>query len=299
MPLFFALSGYILNKFGVSSSFTKFLLKRSKTILWPFILFRTFLFIYWVVIESRFRSLDLGPIWFLAVLYFAELTAYPFFYNKNHKGDKQSKIVIGAWLVIVVLWFELKMVLPVDYLASWLLRGIDGLMWYILGYVCGIVERSIKPIMLGVRSKLLLVGGLLTISIVTGALNPRVSMWSNSYGENYLLYIFGGIVGSIWLAFICRWFISSNTFLEHLGQNTITVLAVHEPIKRIVLKMTEMVMRSFGMDITASVIQESTLYSLTIVAIIIASSWGVVNVLKSIKGHMPMYVRTNLMAFIK
>lgn len=39
MPLFFALSGYILYKFGKNIPFQKFLLKRTKSILWPFILF--------------------------------------------------------------------------------------------------------------------------------------------------------------------------------------------------------------------------------------------------------------------
>lgn len=43
----------------------------------------------------------------------------------------------------------------------------------------------------------------------------------------------GGIIGSVWLGFVCKWFVTRNTFLQFLGQNTITILAVHEPIKRI------------------------------------------------------------------
>ena len=69
MPLFFALSGYILYKFGKNIPLRKFLLKRTKSILWPFILFRLLLFIYWIVIESHFRDFDMGPIWFLIILY--------------------------------------------------------------------------------------------------------------------------------------------------------------------------------------------------------------------------------------
>ena len=83
MPLFFALSGYILYKFGKYITFQKFLLKRTKSILWPFILFRFLLFIYWIVIEPHFRAFDMGPIWFLIILYLAELVAYPIFYNKK------------------------------------------------------------------------------------------------------------------------------------------------------------------------------------------------------------------------
>ena len=65
-------------------------------------------------------------------------------------------------------------------------------------------------------------------------------MWSNSYGNSYLFFMLGGIIGSIWLGFVCKWFVIRNTFLQLLGQNTIIILAVHEPIKRIILKIVEM-----------------------------------------------------------
>lgn len=98
MPLFFALSGYILYKFGKNIPFQKFLLKRTKSILWPFILFRLLLFIYWIVIESHFRDFDMGPIWFLIILYLAELVAYPIFYNKK-------VILFGSFSYVVLFLF--------------------------------------------------------------------------------------------------------------------------------------------------------------------------------------------------
>lgn len=103
-------------------------------------------------------------------------------------------------------------------------------MWYILGYVCGIVEQDIRMISLASKQKIFLTSILLLLSIVIGYLNPGVSMWSNSYGKNYLLFMLGGIIGSIWLGFVCKWFVTRNTFLQFLGKNTITILAVHEPI---------------------------------------------------------------------
>lgn len=80
------------------------------------------------------------------------------------------------------------------------------------------------------------------LSVVIGYLNPGVSMWSNLYGRNYLLFMLGGIISSIWLGFVCKWFVIRNIFLQFLGQNTITILAVHEPIKRIVLKIAEIIL---------------------------------------------------------
>lgn len=106
--------------------------KRTKSILWPFILFRLLLFIYWIVIESHFRDFDMGPIWFLIILYLAELVAYPIFYNKK----SNSFWIVSVCCLVAVLWFTLKLVLPANFLSSWFLRFLNGLMWYILGYVC-------------------------------------------------------------------------------------------------------------------------------------------------------------------
>lgn len=97
-------------------------------------------------------------------------------------------------------------------------------------------------------------------------------MWSNSYGKNYLLFMLGGIIGSTWLGFVCKWFVTRNTFLQFLGQNTITILAVHEPIKRIVLKIAEMGTQRVGMNVTITELQENTLCSLVVVAVVFAIS---------------------------
>lgn len=124
-------------------------------------------------------------------------------------------------------------------------------------------------------------------------------MWSNSYGKNYLLFMLGGIIGSIWLGFVCKWFVTRNTFLQLLGQNTITILAVHEPIKRIVLKIAEMGTQRVGMDVTIVELQENTLCSLVVVAVALAISLLIVNFLRRIKSSLPRKIRDNLMALIR
>lgn len=295
MPLFFALSGYILKKFGKRSSFKAFFLKRSKTILWPFVLFRILLFTYWVLIESHFRSFDIGPIWFLIVLYILELIAYPIF---NHNSNRFLWIFSVDGLIAAV-WLGLSFILPVCFYTIWLLRIIDGLVWYILGYVWGIVECEIKKITLTNSWKKFLISGFLVISIMIGYFNPGVSMWSNSYGKSYVIYIFGGIIGSLWLGFVCKWFIVKNSFLEYLGQNTITILAVHEPIKRIILKLTEIIMQHFGVAITVGMLQNNVFYALIIVAVVVAISFTVICCLKQLKAYMPIKIRNNFMAFVR
>lgn len=69
MPLFFLLSGYLVIKIGRKYDFLEFVIKRMKLLLLPFIIFRILLVGYWIIIESHFRNLDLGPIWFLIGCY--------------------------------------------------------------------------------------------------------------------------------------------------------------------------------------------------------------------------------------
>ena len=172
-------------------------------------------------------------------------------------------------------------------------------MWYILGYIYGIIERGTKTESLAMKQKVLITGALFLISIMIGYLNPEVSMWSNSYGKNYLAFILGGIIGSLWLGSVCGWFVAHNTFLEYIGKNTITILAVHEPIKRILLKIIELGMQRAGINITIAGLQENTLCALSVVAVVIAMSLIIVNLLRKMKSGMPRKIQDNLMTFIR
>ena len=73
MPLFFSLSGFLWIKYSKQVSFRDVVVKRIKTILVPFIFFHVSLILYWIVVESHFRDLDLGPIWFLLALFCVEV----------------------------------------------------------------------------------------------------------------------------------------------------------------------------------------------------------------------------------
>lgn len=103
----------------------------------------------------------------------------------------------------------------------------------------------------------------------------------------------------MWLWFVCKWFVTRNTFLQFLGQNTITILAVHEPIKRVVLKIAEMGTQRVGMNVTITELQENTLCSLVVVVAVFAISLIIVNFLRRIKSSSPRKIRDNLMTFIR
>ena len=241
MPMFFALSGYLWSGSAKTIGVKEFLLKRIKTILWPFILFRVLLVIYWIVVESHFRSLDLGPIWFLIVLFVVEIAA--FFLLKGRKENLLfNAVVIGT---LTVAWFALKVILPENTLCSWFLRCINGLLWYIVGHFIGLGLAKKKCEEGILRYSVLAV--LFVLSIVTTIVNPGASMWSNAYGKSYIVYLIGSLIGSLLIALLCKWLITKNAILEFLGQNTIVILATREPVKRIVLKSVEIAGEKMGM----------------------------------------------------
>ena len=74
---------------------------------------------------------------------------------------------------------------------------------------------------------------------------------------------------------------------------------MHEPIKRIVLKIAEMGTQRVGMNVTITGLQENTLCSLVVVAVVFAIGLIIVNFLRRIKSSLPRKIRDNLMTFIR
>ena len=48
----------------------------------------------------------------------------------------------------------------------------------------------------------------------------------SSVTNNYILYTLFGLSGSLFIFGVCRNFIVKNAFLEYIGMNTITILAI-------------------------------------------------------------------------
>ncbi len=74
MPLFFILSGWLVGNRQCSINAEIFFAK-VKSFLVPLTEFIFITYLYWILVESRFRSFDIGPMWFLAVLFIVEIVA--------------------------------------------------------------------------------------------------------------------------------------------------------------------------------------------------------------------------------
>lgn len=81
--------------------------KKCKSLLLPFLLFRVLLAFYWLIVEQYFRTLDLGPIWFLIVLFGVEILIAPILLKW-----KQIKIYLVVFVGSIISFICLKQLIP-------------------------------------------------------------------------------------------------------------------------------------------------------------------------------------------
>ena len=149
MPLFFLISGFLIEPHNVLISYKKFIIKRCKSLLWPFIFFRITLIIYWLIIERHFRDLDLGPIWFLIVLFFDEIIITPILLKYRKIGHSLLVIILCC---ITFLFFS-----KIDFsnfnhyplwtffrsIPGWTLRVLNAGIWFSGGFFLHKIIRII------------------------------------------------------------------------------------------------------------------------------------------------------------
>lgn len=200
--------------------------------------------------------------------------------------------------MLAVVWFAMKQLFPENTVCAWLLRCLNGLLWYLVGHLVGVITLKNNCHLNRIyKYGILVISFLLSICICR--LNPGASMWSNEYGNSYLFYLTGSIVGSMFSALFCKWIICKNSFLEFLGKNTIAILATHEPIKRVILKLTEILSRNVGVYISIDWLQSNVLCSLSIVFEVLIVDIIVIYIFKFIKAMTPSTVQKNYLSFVR
>lgn len=134
MPLFFILSGYLIADKLTVPCYSKYFKKKFKSLIIPFILFRIALILYWWVVESGFRKLDLGPIWFLPILFSIEITIVPILLRHR------SLLMTSVYLLINATLFLALKSYPYSSFLYWILLYLNGSVWLLWG---GVI-RNIK-----------------------------------------------------------------------------------------------------------------------------------------------------------
>ena len=249
MPFFFFLSGYIFY-FHKINDFGSFVKKRFKAIVIPYFMFASIWYIYWLLIERKVRpdSMDVNKfkpllgifygigsdtwlifnivLWFLPCLFITEIIFY--LIAKNVKKDRN---IISILLTSSIIGYIVSIYLGFRF--PWGINIVfTSIVFYGLGYILhrSNLENKLTP----VREYILIIL-LLVINIPIGFINGPVSMGALVLG-NYFLYYIAATSGTLFLYFISRK-LPHYRWLSFLGRNSLIILCIHEPIKRIVIKI--------------------------------------------------------------
>lgn len=295
MPLFFLISGFLIEPQKTLTSYKEFTLKKCKSLLWPFIFFRIILIIYWLIIECHFRDLDLGPIWFLIVLFFDEIIITPILlkYRKTWHSILAMIICSITFLLFNNIDFSIFSNYPLWALfrtiPGWTLRILNAGIWFSGGFLLHKVIRVLPKNSIYIYTTLIIS---LCISITLFKFNPESSMYCNITG-NFGLYLILAFSGIIFTFLMCRYIIKQNKYIEWIGKYTLIILAIHEPIKRIILKISSIIT-----NINIDFLQNNILSGFIISFLVLISCIPIIILLKKIRNHTGK-IGSIILSFVK
>lgn len=243
MPLFFIISGFLFN----FSNKDNYVLKKVKSLIVPYFKFCFIWFMYWFIFERFIRGGNISitqqffnifiakggaenyyynaVMWFLPCLLITEIT---FYYLKRVINNE--KII---YLVVIV--FSLLGYLNSKYNSlrfPWLIDvmltsiGFYAVGYYILPKYNNLKMESSKSII-----NVVIFIFMLSVPNYIG----RFDLNANIIPNYYMLYIFGTL-GTILIVNISK---NINLkIIKYIGMNSLFIMCMHEPIKRIVIKVT-------------------------------------------------------------
>lgn len=234
MPLFFFISGLLLStKLDVSAH----LKRRVKSIIVPYIVFFLLTYLYWFLVECRYRGADLdsgeqffslfrgagmdfnGPLWFLPCLFVVDTISYTFI-KRFDNWMYIFAFVLFAFVLGIVLQENIVFDLP------WGIKpAMYGIVFYCIGYLSKQVIGHFQT-----KYGLILLICALCIAIQVLNLDKVFGSMSNaSIGFMGLAFI--GILLTFELSFL----IKKSRFLEFIGGGSLIILVLHGQLERIVI----------------------------------------------------------------
>ena len=244
IPLFFFCSGYVHKK----RPFKESVARRFASIMIPYFFLGLAVFIYWALVERKFRGTDLTVLqaffgfisgenhyldfsvhlWFLPCLFVTVIL-----YNEllNLLGKK------GAWVVVVLITLVVIFEPVFDYRIPYLPWGIDRMCKYLIFYAGGslVSQLGYAEKMDSEKTLIMIIAG-----IVMMAINFFIAYKWGRAGIIGMLNGFLGVFGMTQL--MCGQskieklrFVSDE--LAKLGQISLVALCIHGPIYRVLIKL--------------------------------------------------------------
>lgn len=307
MPLFFILSGATL-----IYSRNINIKKRFGRIIVPYLIFSILSFLYWFIIESKFRPIHDTPIFmgFLGELpiklqqfiniFTAENALYSFAYNvvlwflpclfiadliySRIRDKKIEWIIIIGLIAIYYLWIEkLPCLLWCSNIA------ILAVPFIAMGYHSYKYITFLTSTRCLFKNIMLLFISLCCIGIIIKVANPNINMMDNIIPPFYLFYP-TAIIGCLIVFSFSKIVISKHTFflkhIQYLGENSLIIMCIHEPIKRIVL-----VLVSKLLQMPTDIIRDNLFLSIAVTFVIILICIPFIYI---IHNYLPWMIGKNL-----
>lgn len=241
----------------------------------PYFVFGSLSYLYWLLIERRFRVDTnvsvykplFGMFWgsgsdnltFNAALWFLPCLFIVFCLFLFVESHYTGTVKIICYLILISMG-----VLIEKYLSTRLPWGVDvalfALFFLLVGYYMYSYLENLNGLSLYLKIWFAIIS--LSINIPVALWNGVTGMASVIYG-NVVLFIIASVSGSAAVIEIAQ-IIKSNTVLEFFGINSIIIMCIHEPIRRIVIKLFSILIR-----VDVSTIRDNVLYSFFVCFIVI------------------------------
>ncbi len=238
MPLFFFISGLL---YTPKDSFRAFLIKRAKSLYIPYVIFFLITFVYWVLIERKYRGAEIpisyeliglpygtyegghlffnGVLWFLPCLFATEIIFY-------FIAKLKDRIGIFAGISCSFAIGQLLLLSRIDYLPFGLHTAFNAILFYGIGYL-------LKPFLIQLNNKnkkhqvLFLLGCLAIQFLYIGKYVSNIKVCTVPYS----FLAFAGIGFYLILSNLLK----KNRVIEYFGRNSLVILGLHAPIMRAII----------------------------------------------------------------
>lgn len=296
MPLFFFLSGmstyYYLER-NKNILAKDYISKRAKSILVPYFVFTLISFVYWALIERNIRNqMDISifenfinifiakvdgtlyssniVMWFLPCLFVSSILFYFLIKLNRFKGSILCIICLLSGYVLSIN----NIILPFSIETS-----LIAVSFIYTGYMYLEIKQKINKFNHKYLINVIIVLISTVCIIICNIFDNDIAMLTHRYGNLILFNIgaYGGIFITLKFAELLATFDSPknifNKVLCYFGINSISIMVMHEPIKRAILKLFSVITK---LDI--NVIRENLLLSFMCVIIILIIITPVINI---------------------
>ncbi len=246
--MFFLISGFL---FKTNDNFKNFFIKQFKRFIIPYYIFSIITYIFWITVGGRYgigliseigytkpligTILGLShndylvhdiSLWFLYVLFLIEIIYFFLLKIKNIKIIVIISIILSFSGYFISNILKMKLIYGIE-------KVLVGQIFFLIGIILRRINYQVIIRNLNIYKIIYLTIIMVLINLFFLKINGFVDLVGNLFGNNYLIYILNGIVGSlivINLSLIFEKTGISNRVFEIVSKSTIYILGFHEQI---------------------------------------------------------------------